>query len=268
MPRGVGALDEARLQGRLWSPRVLNPTLWVKANAPGTLTVSGTTVTGVTDAASGAAWTVAGSIGRDLTQLGGLPTLRLNNATENQILTIAQSYAGNEITLVSLHRNRSAVGSRITFGRLFSLWAAGVNDFNSTNGGILTYGVTGANGVSFYRNIGIAASTSPLINNVWGCVVATRSGTAVTISLDGRARVTGTTAAANFNFGNVRIGNDDGPRQDSGMDGYIAENLLLTRALSQPEEFALTGYLAWEWGRVETLPASHPFANRPPLIGD
>jgi len=26
MPRGVGALDEARLQGRLWSPRVLNPT--------------------------------------------------------------------------------------------------------------------------------------------------------------------------------------------------------------------------------------------------
>lgn len=267
MPRGVGALDEARLQGRLWSPRVLNPTLWVKANAPGTLTVSGTTVTGVTDAASGAAWTVAGSIGRDLTQLGGLPTLRLNNATENQILTIAQSYAGNEITLVSLHRNRSA-GGRINFGRLFSLFAAGVNDFAGTNGGILTYGITGANGVTFYRNLAIAASISPLINDVWGCAVATRSGTSVTMSLDGGTRTTGTTAAANFNFGNVRIGNDDGPRQDSGMDGYIAENLLITRALSLPEELALTGYLAWEWGRVGTLPAAHPFRNRPPLIGD
>jgi hypothetical protein len=267
MPRGVGALDEARLQGRLWSPRVLNPTLWVKANAPGTLTVSGTTVTGVTDAASGAAWTVAGSIGRDLTQLGGLPTLRLNNATENQILTIAQSYAGNGITLVSLHRNRSTSGSRIQYGRLFSLWRATL-DYVSNDGGILTYGVTGTNGVAFYRAVAITAQTSPLINDVWGCVVATRSGTSVTMSLDGGTRTTGTTAAANFNFGNVRIGNDDGPRADSGMDGYIAENLLITRALSLPEELALTGYLAWEWGRVGTLPAAHPFRNRPPLIGD
>ncbi|MFN7433646.1 MAG: LamG-like jellyroll fold domain-containing protein [Betaproteobacteria bacterium] len=266
MPRGVGALDEARLQGRLWSPRVLNPTLWVKANAPGTLTVSGTTVTGVTDAASGAAWTVAGSIGRDLTQLGGLPTLRLNNATENQILTIAQSYAGNGITLVSLHRNRSTSG-RIQYGRLFSLWRA-TFDYASNDGGILTYGVTGTNGVAFYRAGAITAQTSPLINDVWGCVVATRSGTSVTMSLDGGTRTTGTTAAANFNFGNVRIGNDDGPRADSGMDGYIAENLLITRALSLPEELALTGYLAWEWGRVGTLPAAHPFRNRPPLIGD
>ena len=251
----------------LWTPRVLNPTLWVKANAPGTLTVSGTTVTGVKDAASGAAWTVAGSIGYDLTQLGGLPTLRLNNTIENQILTIAQSYAGNEITLVSLHRNRSVVGGRIQYGRPFSLWR-GPNDFAGTDGGILTYGNTGANGVNFYRNLAIAASTSPLINDVWGCVIATRSGTSVTMSLDGGTRTTGTTAAANFNFSNVRIGNDDGPRQDSGMDGYIAENLLITRALSLPEEFALTGYLAWEWGRVGTLPAAHPFRNRPPLIGD
>jgi len=266
MPRGVSRLDEARLQGRLWTPRVLNPTLWVKANAPGTLTVSGTTVTGVTDAASGAAWTVTGSIERDLTQLGGLPTLRLNNTIANQMMTIAQSYNGNEITLVSLHRNRSA-GGRITFGRLFALWRA-TFDYASNDGGILTYGITGANGVSLYRNLAAAVSTSPLINDVWGCAVATRSGTSVTISLDGGTRATGTTAAANFNFTNVRIGNDDGPRQDSGMDGYIAENLLFTRALSQSEELALTGYLAWEWGRVGTLPAAHPFRNRPPLIGD
>lgn len=267
MPRGVNQYDEAQLQGRLWTPRVLNPTLWVKANAPGTLTVSGTTVTGVTDAASGAAWTVAGSIGYDLTQLGGLPTLRFNNITQAQILTLAQTYAGSDITLVSLHRNRSVTGSRIQYGRLFSLWRE-PNDYAGTSGGILTYGVTGANGVAFYRNASIAGQTSPLINDVWGCAVATRSGTSVTMSLDGGTRTTGTTAAANFNFTNVRIGNDDGPRADSGMDGYIAENLLITRALSLREELALTGYLAWEWGRVGTLPAAHPFRNRPPLIGD
>lgn len=266
MPRGVDELDEARLQGRLWTPSVLNPTLWVKANAPGTLTVSGTTVTGVRDAASGAAWTVAGSIERDLTQLGGLPTLRLNNTIANQFLTIASSYAGNELTLVSLHRNRSA-GGRIQYGRLFSLWRA-TFDYGSNDGGLLNYGTGGFNGVYFYRNLATNAQTSPLINDVWGCVVATRSGAAVTMSLDGGTRTTGTTAAANFNFGNVRIGNDDGPRADSGMDGYIAENLLIPRALSRSEEFALTGYLAWEWGRVGTLPAAHPFANRPPLIGD
>ena len=266
MARESNPYREALQQEQLWTPRVLNPALWVKANAPGTLAVSGSTVTGVTDAASGAAWTVAGSIGFDLTQLGGRPTLRLDNAIQNQMMTIAQSYAGNEITLVSLHRNRSA-GGRIQYGRLFALWRA-TFDYGSNDGGILTYSLTGANGVTFYRNLAIAASTSPLINNVWGCVVATRSGTAVTMSLDGGTRTTGTTPAANFNFTNVRIGNDDGPRLDSGMDGYIAENLLIPRALSRSEELALTGYLAWEWGRVGTLPASHPFANRPPLIGD
>ena len=203
MARESNAYREALQQGRFLTPAALRPALWIKANANGRIIVSGSTVTGVTDAASGAAWTVAGSIGFDLTQLGGRPTLRLNNAVENQMMTIAQSYAGNELTLVSLHRNRSA-GGRIQYGRLFSLWR-GPNDYAGTDGGILTYSLTGANGVTFYRNLAIAASTSPLINDVWGCVIATRSGTSVTMALDGGARVTGTTSAANFNFTNVRI---------------------------------------------------------------
>ena len=265
MPRAPSILEEAQWQRRFWTPEVLRPALWVKANARGNVTVSGSTVTAVQDILGGAAWTVTGPVGYDLTQLGGRPTLRLDNTSVNQILTAALAYAGNEITLVSLHRNRSA-GGRIQYGRLFALWR-GPNDYAGTDGGILTYGVTGFNGVSFYRNAAIAASTSPLINDTWGCVVATRSGTAVTIALDGGTRVTGTTPAANFNFTNVRIGNDDGPRQDSGMDGYIAENLLFTRALSQPEENALFGYLHWEWGRPNALPPRHPFRNTPPLIG-
>jgi hypothetical protein len=28
------------------------------------------------------------------------------------------------------------------------------------------------------------------------------------------------------------------------------------------------GYLAWKWGHVSNLAASHPYKNRPPLIGD
>jgi hypothetical protein len=230
--------------------------------------MSGSTVTSVTELVNGIVFNGTGAIALDRSQLGNRQTLRLNNTSANQFLTAACSYAGNEITLISLHRNNATAGGRTVYGRLFSLYKTGEFDYGSTNGGIMTYGIGGVNGVRFYRNLATTVTSSPTINDAWGCAVLTRSGTGVTMALDGGSRVSGTTASDNFNFDKVRIGNDDGPRSDSGLNGYIAENILITRAITKREEDLVMGYLAWEWGRVNSLPKNHPYKLRQPLVGD
>ena len=267
MPRFSSIYDRAKHQRQLWTPALLRPSIRVKSNAAETITVSGDVVTSVTGLSNGVPFSVTGSVKLDTSQLNGKPTLRIDNTSANQFLTAAYSYAGNEITLISLHRNAATSGGRTAYGRLFSLYR-GSPDYSGTDGGILTYGVGGVNGVRFYRNLATTVTSSPTINDVWGCAVLTRSGTGVTMALDGGSRVSGTTASDNFNFATVRIGNDDGPRLDSGLNGYVAENILITRAITQEEENKLFGYLAWEWGRVTSLPARHRFRNRPPLIGE
>lgn len=268
MPRECCPYREALFQGRLWSPLMIKPAIWIDASRIDSLTFLESNVTNVKDVVSGISFAVSGTIPFDRTQLGNRPSLRIDNKTVKSYLTASYSYSGNEITLVSLHRNKASSSAFTAYGRLWSLYRPPMPDYNQTDGGILIYGVGGANGVRFYRAINTNVTSSPTIQDTWGCAVLTRTGTSVTMGLDGGSRVSGTTSSANFNFTTLRIGNDDGPRDDSGMDGYIAENYIFLRALSVREEKLLTGYLAWKWGRTKTLPADHPFCNRPPLIGD
>uniref|UniRef100_UPI003BA6F553 hypothetical protein n=1 Tax=Roseateles sp. TaxID=1971397 RepID=UPI003BA6F553 len=45
MPRGVSLVDEARLQGRLWTPAQVLPSLWLDGADLSTLSMSGSSVT-------------------------------------------------------------------------------------------------------------------------------------------------------------------------------------------------------------------------------
>jgi hypothetical protein len=49
-------------------------------------------------------------------------------------------------------------------------------------------------------------------------------------------------------------------------DGTFFEIVWMSSAMTDPQRQALEGYLSWKWNI--TLAADHPFANRPPLIGD
>jgi hypothetical protein len=50
--------------------------------------------------------------------------------------------------------------------------------------------------------------------------------------------------------------------------GYVAEIIILASIASARVRQQIDGYLAWKWALREALTAGHPFANRPPLIGD
>lgn len=252
----------------LFTPKLLNPTIWIKANAPNTLNLSGSNVTGVKDIANDLSFSATGAITVNTTELGGKSVLSINNTSSNQFLSVLFNYGGNALTLVSLHRNNSGFsGSRTRFGRLWSLASSTEQDFSNTNGILLGYGINGTNGVYIYRNNAIAGQTSPLINNEWASVIATRNGSQTRMILNGETPVNGNTSTASFNINRIRIGNDM-TASDSGMNGFIAENLLWTRELSSLEINLLTGYLHWDWGMQSLLPSNHPYRNRPPYAGD
>jgi hypothetical protein len=59
------------------------------------------------------------------------------------------------------------------------------------------------------------------------------------------------------------VGNNTVP-----LIGYIAEIIILAFIASAKVRQQIEGYLAWRWTLREALVAGHPFANRPPLIGD
>ena len=62
-------------------------------------------------------------------------------------------------------------------------------------------------------------------------------------------------------FGYVAAGFSGRTFQD-----YVGEVILTATAIGAYERQLIEGYLGWKWGT--RLAANHPFANRPPLIGD
>lgn len=253
----------------LLTPKLLNPTIWIKANAPNSLTMSGQNLASVKDIANNLSFSATGAITVNNTELGGKSVLRIDNTSSNQFLSALFNYGGNALTLVSLHRNLSdpSTVAKTRFGRLWSLASSTEQDFSNTSGILFGYGINGSNGVYLYRNNAIAGQTSPLINNQWASVIATRNGSQTRIILNGGLPSNGNTSTASFNINRIRIGNDM-TASDSGMNGFIAETLLWTRELSSSEIDLLNGYLHWDWGMQSLLPSNHPYRNRPPYVGD
>ena len=272
MPRGVSAVDEARLQRRLWTPTIIAPALWFDAADAATITTVSGAVSQWNDKSGNARHYVQNTSANRPTYesavQNNLNAVRIaNTGTTRQFVdNTSFSFSGTQISLFSVHRNSAnpTLGTPNVYGRLFSFAASAQNDYDNTNGLILVYGVS--SGISLYRNNATIASTSA-INDQWLLVSAERNGTAGRISLNGGTFTTGTTSSASQGITRSRIGNDF-VAADSGMLGWIGEQVVVFGALSDADWERLQGYAAHRWGLTASLPAGHPYRNRPPLIGD
>lgn len=246
MPRGVSRYDEAALQGRLWTPEVLRPSVWFDAADLSTLTlVSG-------DASE---WRDKSGNGRHVSQ-----------ATAARRPTYAQLGLNGRPTL--------DWGSAINNKGLENL---SVSNFNPTRYFIVA-DYDGAD--PFNEYVGLVSHNAVVLTDI---IVTLNSGTtwiAGNFFHNGNPTATVTALptisspfvlASNFahntNRTNLFIGND---RFFTGLTrgwrGKISEVLAIDYVPSVAQRQVAEGYLAWKWGI--TLSASHPFANRPPLIGD
>jgi hypothetical protein len=286
MPRGVSPVDEARLQGRAWTPAVLRPALWLDAADLSTIS----TATGVSQLRD------KSGNGRDFTQGTGVtqPTLTPNGLNGRNVLSFNGSQWLTSVSAAStwnfLHNTN---GSSV-----FAVWKAGnIADPNAIYGLMGTNAATSANigtyiafddRASAPRNNGVltqvsgggsasvsAASADNLMPAntpvILSHLIDPNNGTPAnrsfvrvnkTLSQVNTQLIAPSASNASFALQIGALGNNIVP-----LVGYIAEIVVLASVASTTVRQQIEGHLAWKWGLRNALIAGHPFANRPPLIG-
>jgi hypothetical protein len=287
MPRGINIYDEAKLQGRLWTPALVRPALWLDAADLSTISVA----TGVSE------WRDKSGNGRHFTQgTGGTqPTFTANGFNSIPVLSFNGSQWLTSISTAAtwnfLHNSN---GSSV-----FAVWRAGnVSDPNaiytllgnnaagSANRGFyiiyddrvsvprndvvlsqVSRGVTGQAAVNNVSAGGVHPANAPvllsLISDPNNGTAANRSFLRVNKSLTQANADTNAPVATDASF-NLQIGasgNNVAPHV-----GLIAEIVILSSIANNTVRQQIEGHLAWKWGLTANLIDSHLFKNQPPLI--
>jgi hypothetical protein len=259
VPRGTDRYDEARVQGRLWTPKVWKGDAKLVAwydfsNENGGLTYA----TGVSDAVdlSGKGNNATQPVGSAqapwspnvLNSKGAI----LPNDIDGYNLTNALTYnATNGLSAACICYNNGS-GVRVIFSHAASTGSPNIR-FNGDQFELVR---------NFQASLLLtAAGTCPTGVRIVGCdfqsnsCVAWIDGTSYSNSTDPGF---GSTLAHLFN--------------DNGTSFWVGDpfgEILIGQSRWTVRDRSLVdGYLAWKWGNVSNLVASHPFKNRPPLIGD
>ena len=248
MPRGVSPVDEARLQGRLWTPAQWRTAVWFDAADLSTVTTVGNGVTEWRDK-SGFQRHVA------VPSVANSPTLRPN--VRNGLPAIDWGAAINNLGLRNL-----AVSNFNPKRYLIVAHYEGPNPFNEYVG-LVSHGVTNLTDLIVSSDGGTLWVAGSFFHN--GATSATNTALP-TIS---QPFVAASNFAQSANRTNLFVGNDRFlTGLTRGWRGKIFEVVGIDFVWSRAERARAEGYAAWKWGLVANLPATHPFKNRPPLIGD
>ena len=268
MPRGVSPVDEARLQGRLWTPALVLPAVWLDAADLSTITIA----TGVSE------WRDKSGNGRHVSQ--GTASQQPSYDAINGIIT----FDGSNDILSSATVGASGLTS-VSFLTVMRMNAGGNNE--DIPMGIGPTGSIGAirclyrmpNGTTvgfggWSRDVGSSAFSYDIggqyrIIEAWNTQLATPNN--VRITRDGATPIAYTTGGGGLNT--TADGFSVGSLRGGLVGNYysnisVREIIVLYEAVSDLKRQLIEGYLAHKWGLVANLPAAHPFKNRPPLIGD
>ena len=246
MPRGLNPYDEARLQGRLWSPDVLRPSVWFDAADLSTLTlVSG-------DASE---WRDKSGNGRTVTQttaarrptylaygFNGRPTLDWGSAINNK--------GFQNLSVSNFNPTRYFIVADYD----------GADPFNEYTG-LVAHTFTQGTDIIITNNTSTIWYSGSYFHN------GNPTATATALPTISSPFVLASNFAQSTNRTNLFIGNDRFlTGLTRGWRGKISEVFALDYVPSVAQRQVAEGYLAWKWGI--RLDARHPFVNRPPLIGD
>jgi len=264
MPRGVNRYDEAKLQGRLWTPKVLRPGLWYSPNK-GAVGI-GTGISSLQD--------LSGN-GRTLSQATGAKQPAYASRAWRSFA--AARFDGTDDILQATVPTGISDTTQFLVGRFIS---GGANEDL-----VLGYGVSGSTGRGrwFYRTpdagrlgfatwtVDLSESASTTVDigggyHVWG---VRQAGKSLLLSIDGveesNSLGTGTLSTTNsavWSLGGVTPGTVYFANVD------VLEVISFPVALSINDFRKVNGALAWEYGLQDRMPADHHFSTRPPLIGD
>jgi hypothetical protein len=258
MPRGLSDYDSAVIQGRLWTPDVLRPALWLDAADLSTITIA----TGVSE------WRDKSGNARHASQatpgnqpaysefsFSGRPGLTFDGTSDFLSMTAWPQVNGHNVFCVA---DTTSVGTGyvIVMSR--------------------TVGTAPFSPAPYFGLVG---------NNRKPCIFWGSSSPSADLAIQASAVQRAAVFRWNFSTGNAStevdgsnlsssshsetvltnwtaIGSDFGSQRPA----IVLSELLIVTSPGVAEAAAIHGYLSWKWGI--RLAASHPYANRPPLIGD
>jgi hypothetical protein len=258
MPRGVSRYDEARLQGRLWTPDRGIIRSGLNLDAQRNITVVSGAVSQWDD--SDRLWSFTqGTAGlRPAYQETGwnnTPSVGFTAATQRLVGTasftpLVTTAAFTAFTVI----NQTATGWFFEHGPTTPTARTGLVVI----------------GADLYAVLNGQVSITPIATNTNYVICWRFDGSASTKSIvrvNGALATSGAiTATATTSTGALFVGFGPDPNT---FTGRMRDLLILPYAASDRQIELVEGYLYWKDGRlIQTPPASHPFRNRPPLIGD
>ena len=285
MPRGLNDYDSAKIQGRLWTPETLPWISWHDFNDLSTIGVDGSGVNAAREKTGN---------GRDFAMTNNTYKAAAKElatgkwafdcgSTSVKFVSSSSDWASTAKTAISCHRFVNVDGTG-GFGPVLSFKDVGATTWAETSF-VNTTVNPGYQARSFCAAIptlgsggvigrGISDATS---NNV-EIFVWTYDGVSVTSNSSYQARLNGASksviASGSFGFQNssyisafgARAAASTTPQASVRFGGEIMEIMFANNVLSLRDLQLVEGYLSWKWGIP--LAADHPYANRPPLIGD
>lgn len=266
MPRGYNRYDEARFQQRLWSPLVLRPSLWMDAADLSTLTLDSSSL--VTE------WRDKSGFNRHATTQGGTITYLPGGWAGLPCLSFAANIARMEIASAPIFASgNSNIGLFVVIRPNFASpsYSAVFNNFTVGNFEFITGAVVPyIEPYGLYNNASLDLSNDAYVRYLRQMIGTTRTDGSFTGFRNGYEQ---NTVANNQS---VYIGaatqsvwtiNSNTISTESDAQDYC-EIIAINANVSYDDRTAIEGYLAWKWDLVGTLNPAHPYALRPPLIGD
>jgi hypothetical protein len=263
MPRGINIYDEAQIQRRLWTPQILAPALWLDASDISTISVA----TGVSEwrdksgkarhfsmatAGNQPLYVTNALNGRSVINFVSTDSLQtstaipFNDLGNNTLYLVANRTGRTGIFNVAVILSRAAARTRSILPEL-----TGTPSKWGTYTSVPTPSPAGSVGTTYQICELIADQAT---NSYLFYQNGTSQGSAGTVNVN-----------TVFNNGVSYLGND---QYNSWFQGNIAEVIFSDEKHSDATREIVEGYLAHKWGLLSSLPVSHPFRNRPPLIGD
>jgi hypothetical protein len=277
MPRGTSPLDGALLQSRLWTPALERPALWLDTfDLAAIVAVSGA-VSQLTDKSGNERHFTQSVVANRPTFDSVLQPQSVlwdgsNDALQRNVEAWAYAYPVSFFVSLRAVSWTNAYNASFEFysqsGPATAGWSCLVKSngksacyTNDTSGIQRNYDGTGALTFSTGTTNIMCGTIGNGFINTWGNGAA-----------DGT--VSGTwTQRTNLGSGNFDIGS--GVRFNRWTNWRIREAIIFTGiTLNSAFRERMEGYMAWRaasFGDItalNNLPASHPFRNRPPLIGD
>lgn len=263
MPRGINDYDTAILQRRLWTPAVLRPALWFDCSDLSAMSTTGNVITTLVDKSGN---------GRNAAAINS-PTL---------VQSVQNGYSVGRVTQAS--EDRWSVNLDFLAGSGQNHTCVAAYKVTPTTDGFLYGAATGGAGSNslhcgYSQRYGRSVSCNYWGNdvgalipswfredagNIYSIVWNTAGNREININGRQIVKAGGTSTIGTMSGGGRIFGVVTGVYSFPTADLY--ELFICLGLLSSSELYASEGYYAWKWNLP--LAADHPYANRPPLIGD